>query len=127
MSKLESINQTQFSFEEPIFENPTEIPVEPKIDDGQSKNKKKMIAIIGGFFGLLCIILLVILTRPAQEIAPEVVEDLPQEVVAIDNTDPIFKGIQSLRAELSKQDPTKRDLSFPPVNLEIWLDPKPRL
>ncbi len=122
--KQNSINQTQFSFEEPIFENSAvyveEKPVEEPTEKPQNKKKIIGIAIVGIVLILISVIVLISSMRNKTE---EVIETEPEAVVTKE-LGPLQKRIEDARELLDLADPSKQDLAFPPVNMGIRLDPK---
>lgn len=120
------INQTQFSFEEPIFEDqavymgetPEEKEVKPK-----SKRNLIFIGIVGFILFLLLIVVLLFASRNNK--TDEVIED-ENIVVVTKEMGPLQKRIEDARELLDTADPTKQDLSFPPLDMDIRLDPKTR-
>lgn len=122
--KQSSINQTQFSFEEPIFENSAvyveEKPVEEPTEKPQNKKKIIGIAIVGIVLILISVIVLISSMRNKTE---EVIETEPEAVVTKE-LGPLQKRIEDARELLDLADPSKQDLAFPPVNMGIRLDPK---
>lgn len=118
------INQTQFSFEEPIFENET-VYREDKPEDLEQKPKsrKKLFIIIGvvGFIFIILLLVLVIAMR-GRGSTQEVGEDISPVVTK--ELGPIQQRIEDSRELLDIADPAKQDLAFPPVDLELRLDPK---
>lgn len=118
------INQTQFSFEEPIFENET-VYREDKPEDLEQKPKsKKKLFIIIGIVGFIFIILLLVLVMAMRSrgSTQEVGEDT--NPVVAKELGPIQQRIEDSRELLDIADPAKQDLAFPPVDLELRLDPK---
>lgn len=118
------LNQTQFSFEEPIFEDPTIYQEEkPVVEEVPKKSRKKLYLIIGiGAFALLLILILFILIRMrggTQEDDP-----LRRDPVAPEDLGPLEQRIEESRQLLEDADPTKQDLSYPPINFSLRLDPK---
>lgn len=122
-----SVNQTQFSFEEPFFEDIT-VPVGPKheVVEGPSKKSNKKLMLIIGFVGFLILILgLVVIFSLSKG---EQTEQLQEEelIEQKTTTNPFQERITRAREELEDADPTKQDLSYPPIDMELRLDPKPR-
>ncbi len=118
------INQTQFSFEEPIFENET-VYREDKPEDLEQKPKsRKKLFIIIGVIGFIFIILLLVLVMAmrGRGSTQEVGEDT--NPVVANELGPIQQRIEDSRELLDIADPAKQDLAFPPVDLELRLDPK---
>lgn len=114
-------NQTTFAEEHPLYENdqpPTEVlPTAP-----MSKRKKM---IIGGVVG---VVLLVIVLAIASALLPkrQVVQTQP---TGLQYTPPpvvdsaLRHRVRELGINLNDADPVKVDLPFPPVGMEITLDP----
>lgn len=123
----EPINQTQFSFEEPIFENTAVYADETQKDARQDAPKSKKKLLIFGLVGCIILVLLIVglfalrgRNNTSQETTEEAVTIPTQEL------GPLQQRIQDARDLLNASDPTKQDLSFPPVDLNIRLDPKER-
>lgn len=114
-------NQTEFSAVEPLFEKP---PIDPKTLEPKpvSKSQKIIFFAIGGvvIFFILITILVVVMSRR------QMLPDLLPEPTATPSAqlDPLRQQVNELRAELDAADPTKQELPFPPVNLDIFLEPQ---
>lgn len=126
-AKQTPLDQTRFSLEEPIFENEVVIQDETpqKIDEQDAKRKKKVVilATIGGFVLLFIALIVVLLVMRGRNGVVE--ETTPETVIPIEqDTDPLEQRIDAARSLLREADPTRQDLSFPPVDLDIRLDPK---
>lgn len=118
------INQTQFSFEEPIFENET-VYREDKPEDLEQKPKsKKKLFIIIGIVGFIFIILLLVLVMAMRGKGTTQQVDEDTDPVISKELGPIQQRIEDSRELLDIADPAKQDLAFPPVDLELRLDPK---
>lgn len=121
------INQTQFSFEEPIFEDTAVYAEEKPVEDAAPKPKKSkkivVIAIVGGIVLILGLLILIIVSM--RNGVEEIVETEP-EVIVPQELSPLQKRIEDARELLELADPSKQDLAFPPVNMEIRLDQKER-
>lgn len=121
------LNQTQFSFEEPIFEN-TAIYKEdkpPENLDKKAKNKKMLVIIIGVVSFIFILIFLVV----AQSLTKKnIVQVEPEEdiITVTKELSPLQKRIDDARELLDLADPTKQDLAFPPVDMKIRLDSEKR-
>ena len=122
--KQSSINQTQFSFEEPIFENSAVYAEEKPVEEPTEKpqNNKKIIAIVVIGVVLILIAIIVVISSMRNKTV-EVVEIEPEAVVTKE-LGPLQKRIEDARELLDLADPSKQDLAFPPVNMGIRLDPK---
>lgn len=122
------IDQTQFSEEEPLFESPESHPknIQPSVavtPPANSKHKKMLI--IG--ISIIAIILLIItilalaMGRPKGEVEESIT---PSPSPAAITESEMQSRITKLRSDLKEADPTKQDLTFPPVDLELRLDKK---
>lgn len=118
------LNQTQFSFEEPIFENPLQYEEEkPPVVEKSKKSKKKLYITIGIVVTVfLLLILFVIFLRLRNR--NDVTETLKRDPAIEQELGPLQRRIEQSRFLLESADPTKEDLSFPPVNFDLRLDPK---
>ena len=121
------LNQTQFSFEEPIFENKAVYMDDkpPEDLDKEPKNKKKTFIIVG-VVGFIIIILFLVIAQSMTK-KNGILEE-PEEDVAVVTKElgPLQKRIDDARELLDLADPTKQDLAFPPIDMKIRLDPKER-
>ncbi len=119
------LNQTQFSFEEPIFEDKAvymeEKPAEEPTEKPKSKKKLLIITAVAGIVLILVAILLIIIGMRNGNGA--VTEEEPEVIVA-EELGPLQRRIEDARELLDLADPTKQDLAFPPVNMGVRLDPK---
>jgi hypothetical protein len=125
-------DQTQFISEEPLFEEPP-VFLSPqsaaevtKAQGDQAKKKKKTLFLAAGaliFFFVIFSLLIVLkkktpmITDPVQVQAPE---QSQQETTAIQ------QRLDELQTDFDNSDPTKPDLPFPPISLDISLDPPAR-
>lgn len=119
------INQTQFSFEEPIFAN-SAVYTEKKPEENPTqkpKSKKKLVIIVICVFLILLLLLLLVLASRMRRSTSQVDTDTPQPVQT-EELGPFQKRIEGARELLELADPAKQDLAFPPVSLDIRLDPK---
>lgn len=120
----ERSNQTQFTFEEPLFEAPPEVPTEPTAPQPPWYKRPRNLILGGGAVFLLLIVSLTMLSRP-------VVQQQLTDLTASPTPTPAARGpydqrLQELQTELQAADPTRQDLPFPPVNMELQLaSPRP--
>lgn len=126
-NKESSINQTQFSFEEPFFEDVT-VPVDPKqaaAEAPSQKGSKKLLIVIGlsGFLVLIFGVLVLVYFSRGKQIDEQQEEKLVEQTTT---SNPFQERITTAREELKDADPTKQDLSYPPIDMVLRLDPKPR-
>ena len=124
MNEQTPVNQTQFSFEEPIFEN-TQVYVDESqpILPQTPKNKKKFIFIGIGLFFLVLVVLTIVLIIRGNSVAQDGETQIKETKTTIE-LGPIEQRIEDARVLLNTADPTKQDLSFPPVDLNLRLDKK---
>lgn len=122
--KQSSINQTQFSFEEPIFEDSAVYTEEKPLEEPTEKPKKNKKLIVIAIAGIVLILIsVIVLISSMRNKTVEVVETEPEAVVTKE-LGPLQKRIEDARELLDLADPSKQDLAFPPVNMGIRLDPK---
>ncbi len=126
MPEDESIltNQTQFSYEEPYRESSRVVAGEVETIGSKPKSKKKLFILAGvGVFLLFFALILLAAMRPKQiEVTqfqpPVYATPVPVEV------SPLLERVNRLKTELQDADPIKQSLVFPPVDMQIMLDPK---
>lgn len=126
MNENQSINQTQFSFEEPIFENQASYSEEKPVDENldKKKGKKKRLILVGIGIFIVLLSLIILLARNGNGMIEEIIEPPMQEVPR--ELSPLQLRIEDARELLELADPSKQDLAFPPVDLNLRLDPKVR-
>lgn len=126
MNEQTPVNQTQFSFEEPIFENTQVYIDESKPSSPQTPNNKKKYIFIGVgiclFVLVLVFLILVFILR--RNLVTEDGDSQIRETKSATQLGPIEQRIEDARVLLNTADPTKQDLSFPPVDLNLRLDKK---
>lgn len=119
------INQTKFSFEEPIFADSavyTEKKPEQDAAPKPKNNKRVLVVVIGIVLVVLLLLALLMASRMRRGVT-QVEEDV-SEPVEVQELGPLQKRIEEARELLELADPAKQDLAFPPVDLNIRLDPK---
>lgn len=124
MNKTNQTNQTDFSYEEPIFSDlNVELPIEPKpvVPVIKKSNKKKLIIIGLAVFFLL--IILVIVISKFKKVPVEVIDE-EESTVIIKDLGPLEQRIQNARIDLEIADPSNQDLTYPPVDMELRIDIK---
>lgn len=121
------LNQTQFSFEEPIFENQAVYMDDKPPEDLDKKPKsKKKTFIIAGVVGFLLIIVFLVIAQSMTK-KNGVQEEPEEDVIKVTKElGPLQKRIDDARELLDLADPTKQDLAFPPIDMKIRLDPEER-
>lgn len=119
---IDSFNQTQFAQEEPIYEAPVAVPVDPQAEaEPKSKNPLKWVLIgVGAFLGLIIIVAIVVkLVAPgsiAPQSSPDSPSDMPTQVLS-----GFEQRLSELNQELEAADPSKDTLPFPPVKMDLPL------
>lgn len=115
-------NQTNFTWEEPIFEAVHQ-PIDPNatsISVATPWFKKPIIILALAVVGLLITLIAVAsLFRPSP--APLVEASPSPSPVQVTVSDPLRQEIEALQVELQEADPSKLDLPFPPVNFELQI------
>ncbi len=122
----DSQDQTKFTQEEPLFEQPDS----PELVVGEAqkttKSANRLILIGGGLLVVLMLLVIVVAAlsqRPAK--TSQVVASPSPSPVVLDETE-LARRVTQLKSDLTSADPTKQDLIFPPVNMDIRLDKKVR-
>jgi hypothetical protein len=125
IEKETPINQTQFSFEEPIFENQAVYQEKLPTDEVKKSKNKNLLIIITSVAGVVVILLGLFIAIGMKNGNGFLVEPEP-ELIVPKELSPLEQRIQDARDLLDIADPAKQDLAFPPVDLQIRLDPKVR-
>ncbi len=126
--QFSDFDQTQFSLEEPMYENLASLPAEPKPVDTTPKvplfkQKKFIIGAIAGTIVLVVLILVVINTIIAnsRKLTPEEITPLPTASPAFSH--PIEQKINFVRQELDTFEDDQSTLVNPAVDYTITIDP----
>ncbi len=117
-----SSDQTGFASEEALFLDQS-LPVDPDAPVLSVKPWWKRPAVILGVIGLVIIVIvlmLAILLQPRQQ--KQVFEPSPTPKAAA-NLDPLQQYILTLQYKLQAADPANQELPFPPVLMDLPLDP----
>lgn len=120
-------NQTQFSLEEPFFQNPEPIqqrmPEVPQSSIAPSKNNLKRNLIAGGvlFFVFILFVLVLLLGRGKNNLALPLPSSSPNKPGDLTE---LQLQVESYQDVLEDTDPTKQTLVFPPVNMKLRLEEK---
>ncbi|MCB9812933.1 MAG: hypothetical protein H6772_00865 [Pseudomonadales bacterium] len=123
MNNSQEDNQTQFAFEEPIFQDlNVELPVEPTPIDQNPKKSIKFFIIIGLVVLTLLILFVIVMLRSKKKTPENIFENIQQEVIK--NFGPLEQRIENARIDLDAADPANQDLTFPPVDMGLRLDKK---
>lgn len=120
-------NQTQFSQDQPIFQDVVvpemqKPPEETGETTKQSSKKKLLIAGIAGFVLLFIVLLVFIVTRRPME-QTQILEASPSPSPVISADNPLKQRVDNLQTELDAADPADQMLVFPPIDMDIFLDP----
>lgn len=128
----DSLNQTDFSVQQPLSQKP-EAEVEEiknsenqKIQDSKTdKNTKlKKAVIIFAVIFFVLIFAIVIFALSGRRSSPRVEPTPPAIVQPVElNLSELEQKVEELQNYLDESDPTKQDLVFPPVNFDLRLDP----
>jgi hypothetical protein len=121
--EIKSGDQTRFSAEKPLFES-SAYPSQPAAVTAPPSTRwyqKPLVLVAMAFAALmLLLVVLLIMLKPAKLM---IEEPLPSSSPVISPvTDPLREKILQLRKELESADPSRQELPFPPVNLELRLD-----
>jgi hypothetical protein len=121
-------DQTQFAQEEPLFEKTAEVVLPPAPaptptpSDVPPKKSKMLLFVAGGlifFIFIIGVILLAVFTRsktPASDIDEQETEEEQQML------GPFMQRLNELESQLQAADPSKEELPFPPIDMEIRLE-----
>jgi len=123
-------NQTSFGLEKPLFEEPPFF-AKPALsvneaEEPKPKNTRQKWLIIGGItiVALLALLLgvLMLFRTPGTGLSDTfnfnpIIENSPPSEMQL--------RVKSLQEELTEADPAKRDYPFPPIDMDIRLDPRP--
>ncbi|MEX0895376.1 MAG: hypothetical protein WDZ94_00375 [Patescibacteria group bacterium] len=126
--------QTEFSLEEPLFEQVGQIPADPEPEDPESVDRlvwykrKKLVAVIIFVATIVILALLFVINQIImQGKLPSIVDLQDLNTPTVDRTGhPLMQRIIAAERELVAADPTKRELGYPTLNYEIELDPTRR-
>jgi hypothetical protein len=113
-------NQTQFSADEPILEQPLSPIVEEVPTQEKKKPSKYIYLIIGAVVFILTILILAVLNRPDNQIQEED-EIVPTPTMAAELT-PIEKKLNVAIEKLEDANPTTEKYPFPPIDAELRID-----
>lgn len=112
-------NQTQFTFEEPLFEAPPSLPKEPDAPLKAWYKRPQTLIILGvSTLGLL-LFALYVASRPQQQSGNEILN--LQASPSPTALSPLEQRVNQLKTELQAADPSKQELPFPPVDMELEL------
>ncbi len=120
-------NQTQFSYEEPYRQSAKERFTTEKSELVQKSRPRPIMYIAVGLVVTVVLLLLLVLLKRK----PVVIENAPfqQAITATPvpaEFNPLLERVSRLEIELEEADPIKQSLLFPPVDMDIRLDPKKR-
>lgn len=125
MTDLDSVltNQTQFSLEEPYYQGVTQ-PADDEVQPPKKSNSKKMLVVLASILVLLLLLLLLAVVSRRPVVTPnspfqQGTLETPTSVQA----NPFAERIKRLETELEEADPLRQTLLFPPIDMDIRLDP----
>ncbi len=118
-------NQTQFSTEEPFFENPSAIPEEPKEYKPPVPFFRRRKTIVGLTIGLILLGLGALLGYSEYVAWLRRIQESP--VIAEPTRPPITytelaQEAEVLRQQLKSADPEERELIFPPIDMQLRME-----
>lgn len=142
MNSAINFDQTQFSSQEPLMEGETALAPKPaenmafaqEADDEARKKeamkkaagrkKKLLLIVIGAVVIMVGMIIVLLLMRgrsrgPQQGNTPAGIEDMNDT----GEVDPLLQEVKNLQGDLEVADPTANSVPFPPVDMELRLDP----
>mgnify|MGYP000922341031 CR=1 FL=1 len=126
---LESHNQTQFSAEEPFYEEPVALPQTERVIKPVVpffKRRKTIIVLIVGATAVLLVALFVINMIIEQNRRLGDPADVTVAPPAPMTTNALVQEVEQLRTEWKAADPSKIELQLPAVDLSIRLDDRER-
>lgn len=122
-------SQTQFSLEEPLFEQMGQLPPEPETEEVVKAKipwykQKKLLALIITISTIVILLLLFVINQfVLQGRLPGISEIIDREEEVVDRTShPIMQRIIAADRELQAADPTKRELGYPTLDYTLHLD-----
>lgn len=126
----QSLNQTQFSVEEPLFEQPLQPkPAATPQPDGEGmppKKKRSKLFVVGGVVGVFLIagaIIAFIIMRQDDSMDP-LLEETPQTQKK--EYGPLQTRLNEIKEELEAADPRQEELPFPPIDTGLSVEPLER-
>jgi flagellar biosynthesis/type III secretory pathway M-ring protein FliF/YscJ len=122
-------NQTQFAAQEPVMESLASYADEVPVEKAEPKKKKNKLVLIGviGFILIVVFILLLILIRAVSKKEKATVDENGNVIESINGEiDPMLNEVYILSEDLELADPSLNTIPFPPVDMELRLDPKKR-
>lgn len=126
-NKQLNLDQNQFSQQSPVLEEAHEElaqpdPVSTQQTQTKKPNKKLLIAIVVFLFVIILVLMGVLLfVEPPAEKQPQPTNPTPTPAVK-QADDKLEKQLQEVKQSLEAADPAKKELPFPPVELEINLE-----
>ena|SRR5476651_537168 len=125
------IDQTQFSSEEPLLQDARHsfsgkvVEVPPEKLAAQKKQKKLLLIVGGVLLFLLIILTLLAMASPRRKVLQVTASPSPSPVIQANRT-ALQSRVDEVNTDLQNADPSKLDLSVPPVDMTLSLDPVPR-
>jgi hypothetical protein len=124
-------NQTQFSGEEPLFENPPVLPVEVVPAQFGEKPPQSFLAKYGYFMvgGSILLMVLTFALRvygPAKKMLQPQTVDQSAAASPPPVPDALRQRLNETITDFTNADPSAQSLSFPPVRMDLALDPPTR-
>lgn len=114
-------NQTQFGFDEPLFEEPPSL-LDPNAVVPVAKKSHRRLMMVAGL-GLLGVLLLFAALLSLRKPADTRIEATPTPTPVLNqNQDVYLSRLGELQKDFRNADPSQTTLPFPPVSLNIILD-----
>lgn len=127
----ELTNQTLFSNQEPLLQGESNLATQPKEEKTPEqvvaeKKRKKLVKIAGGVGAILFVLIIILaLLSPKKKTSQVLASPTPSPKSQVSRTE--FQArLDELRADLTAADPSKLNLTVPPVDMTLTLDPVPR-
>lgn len=117
-------DQTAFSNQAPLFEKNQKPVVAPESElvTPPPPKRKVLILVIGGLSGILVLFLGIVFWLSQQSSVPQDQRLASPSPSIAPVTDTQFQArLNEVKNDLNMADPTRRDLAFPPVDMEIQL------
>lgn len=122
-------NQTVFASQEPVFQQPEQLPVDPqeqeKMQQAQRKRKKLFLA-LGGLLFLLLVLLIVAGSMRRRQMSGTQTPTPTPETQESTTLTPLQQAIQNSQSVIKNADPTVNEYPFPPINFGMTLQPPKR-
>lgn len=121
-SEMVLTNQTQFSHDEPLFEEPP-VFFDEKVIVTQPKSKKSIVPFLAlGVMGVFVLVLGVLILFKSQHMTITQKPIIVQSNANQQQTDALNTHLNEIQSDFQNADPSQPILPFPPVDMNIYLD-----